>query len=249
MQYQTVDKWPEASAELISEPSTTTADSPATTTLESYDPRLCSSQEGEESIHDKLWARVLQDCSDVPKKFLSLDAQEEIINVDSVRRDLARNLSLSPTELNELVEFICPGKYGGSGSRQGKRLFAVLALIDQLSSILVFKREGIDDSHLPFKRNGKNKLIPRNYSGPFEPFRGWRPMAVMDFENYQWYTLTPFLRPSSLHCLEHGIILPWTQCERVAEGGQSYVYRVKIHDAHHAFPKRKASGYYPILLS
>lgn len=242
MQHQILDSWPEASPEPISQPSTADVDSPITTSLESHDTRPCSSQEGDESIHDKLWERVLHDCRDAPKKFLSLDAQEEIINVDSVRRDLARHLSLGPIELDELVAFICPEECGGSGFRQGKKLFAVLALIDQLGSILVFKKGGIDDSHLPFKRNGTEKLIPRNYSGSLELFQGWRSKAMMDFENYQWYTLTPFLQPSSLHFLDDGVIMPWTQCERIAEGGQSYVYRVKIHDAHHIFPRRKASG-------
>ncbi|KAK8046656.1 Protein kinase-like (PK-like), partial [Apiospora saccharicola] len=158
------------------------------------------------------------------RKFLSLDAQEEILNVDSVRRDLARSLTLGPTELDELVAFICPGKRCGSGSRGGKKLFAVLSLIDQLSSILVFKKEGIDDSHLPFKRHGA-ELIPSNYNGSLELFQGWRSKAMMDFENYQWYTLTPFLQPWKLYLFEDGVILPWTQCELVAEGGQSYVYK------------------------
>ncbi|KAK8038003.1 hypothetical protein PG994_014770 [Apiospora phragmitis] len=247
MQNQSLDSLPEASSATTSEPSTAMTDAPVIASREGYDASLNSSPGRNEPIHDKLWARTLPDCRDSAKKFLPLDAQEEIINADSVRRELSLELDLSPTELDELVNFICPDKLDSACSRRGTKLFAVLSLIDQPSSISVFQKEGISDSHLPFRRDGRNELIPRNYSGSFDFFKSWKTKAVNDFENYQWCTLTPFLQPLSLGSLDDGITLPWNQYSHFAEGGQSSVYKVKIHDSHHSFPKKEASVRYPIL--
>ncbi|KAK7966583.1 uncharacterized protein PG986_000860 [Apiospora aurea] len=225
MQYQSFDSSPEASPAPTREPSTAIADTSITSPLESNDTRPDLSQEIEESIHDKLWARRLPDCSDSAKKFIPLDAQEEIINAGSVRRELARKLKLGPAELDELVIFICPGKSDGDGSARGTKLFAVLGLIDRLDSIWEFKQEGISDCHLPFRRDGRNRLIPRNFWGSFGCFETWRSRTINEFEIYQWYTLTPFLQPRSLGLLDDGITLPWTQYSDVAEGGHSSVYK------------------------
>ncbi|KAK8034542.1 hypothetical protein PG993_009537 [Apiospora rasikravindrae] len=225
MQYQSFGSSPEASSAPTSEPSTLIADTSFTSSHESYDTTLDLSQEIQESLHDKLWARRLPDCIDSAKKFIPLDAQEEIIHASSVRRELARKPNLSHSELDELVTFICPGKRNGDGSPRGTKLFAVLCLISRLSSIQAFKQEGISDCHLPFIRDGQNRLVPRNYRGSFDLFETWRPKTVDEFEIYQWYTLTPFMQTRSLGLLDDGITLPWTQYSDVAEGGHSSVYK------------------------
>ena len=138
------------------------------------------------------------------------------------------------------------------GVSRGK-LFVILAMLDELPTILALIDEDIKDSDLPFfLETGNNKGI--NEERHLCRYVGDEPMRIMSFEDhhgewsaakrslfhgyFQWQVLSPCFNFSSNidhKNLEHGdIILPFIEESKPENifGGSCVVRKVKIHIAH-----------------
>ncbi|KAK3313292.1 kinase-like domain-containing protein, partial [Apodospora peruviana] len=139
-----------------------------------------------------------------------------------------------------------------------RKLFALLALSEQVRSVKEFVDCGIHDSDLPFiMEESKSATGPfyllykwhdlRKSDGadsrkPISCFFSWQDSKLENFERNQWQLLAPYfeLVGRGYSKVEHynfadKIILPFIEdsSDSSTEGGFSNVWRVKIHRAHH----------------
>lgn len=189
------------------------------------------------------------------RKFLPNDALDNIVTKERVKEELS-NLKLGlPAQLEHFADNIWQvTKVQGKGTTR-RRIFAILALMEQCEDIVDFIRDGIYDSDLPFilldeGHQGRPQLHRRRKSGKLEPIQflssKWKINVHESFDRNQWQLLAPYFElltessPRVLHYpLASDIVLPFIEDDEVkrdaghSEGGFGDVWRVKIHPAHH----------------
>ncbi|KAJ9156221.1 Protein kinase [Pleurostoma richardsiae] len=134
-----------------------------------------------------------------------------------------------------------------------RKIFAVLTLIDQADKLPSFLAEGIQDADLALvkvhqPRDGQRTFDLRRKNAPDVPlasFQGWTQSQLEQFDKSQWLFLSPVFSSVSQKKakplpLEDKVILPFTESTENAKkdhyrGGNSEVFRVKLHPAHHDF--------------
>lgn len=164
---------------------------------------------------------------------------------------------IAPYDLQRLADRIVANSNSSTPSSAGSlRLFALLVLLDKASSIIDFVEEGLSDQALPFAKtrvaNAATKASKfelrskRSKDQQLHSFQGWTEGDVDAFEKLQWHVLSPNFsdiskqRESDFLDLEDQTVLPYIESWQNKKldhykGGNSEVWKVKIHDAHHNF--------------
>ncbi|KAE9364084.1 kinase-like protein [Stipitochalara longipes BDJ] len=187
------------------------------------------------------------------KEFLPLDALNNTVTSNRIRRELEK-LGINPPEkLEQLTNKIWEISSPSSGTKTTRRkILAILALIKKVEKIVDFIKEDLYDSDLPFilsngKKPGTRQLDRKGKNRKLEAiqlFNEWEVHELESFEHNQWHLLAPYFHlstkedPKVLHYnLDHQIILPFTEDNEVKHegGGFGDVWKVTIHPAHHTY--------------
>lgn len=142
-----------------------------------------------------------------------------------------------------------------------RKILAILILIGKEDSIFDFVDAGIGDAQLPLDKVEDGRPFQLSLSGQDQPialFKTWENRHIEEFESKQWETLAPFfLRGAKHESLNYKLswrhplpfdIIPEAICNRNStstsisgsssdgDSGNSKVWKVKIHRAHHDLP-------------
>lgn len=190
--------------------------------------------------------------------FVPDDALNSILSHQAVTTELNRHFPTMPTqELQQLAGGITAKNFqGGIASIGLLRTFAALVLSDQAHRIVELSREGLSDVDLPLAKVGVSnapaggvKFELRRKDAPdvqLRCFSHWSQIDVDTFEKLQWRVLIPSFSDVAKETqvefldLEDQTVLPYVESwenKKVNhyKGGNSEVWKVKIHDAHHKF--------------
>ncbi|KAI2463871.1 kinase-like protein [Annulohypoxylon bovei var. microspora] len=219
-------------------------------------------------LNDALWAAKVSYSCKPAHRFIPLD-----------KLGLARNRRLAKQALQEsnipeerispLLGKICADE-SASGNHSFFRIFTILVLCERSAYIEKFIEHDVDDSCLPLPivewKNGtiiasplqhkhERQLSEEKLNNLFENRADWRPNALKDFNDYQWWTIAPFFnRPKDIiphYLLEADDRLPFTEKKNkieldmntmdqdvrdlVLQGGFGDVFIVKLHPSHYSF--------------
>lgn len=193
------------------------------------------------------------------KDFLPLDRLEQLVTRDAVREALKAHFpGILSSQLDFCTDYICrrrmvqthPPRHVKYASRQ--RLFTILAMCAKLDRLGFFIEAQISDHDLPFirPRESPGELCSKyDTSKAISCSNGWTYPELNAFDHTQWQVISPyFSKPSktsgekATHYQLHPMdILPFIDDnnegleQKVVPGGQSQVFKIKIHPAHHNF--------------
>lgn len=165
---------------------------------------------------------------------------------------------------NEFTRLICNpsphrrSRHGNNSKPESYlKIFAILVLIERVSSIGDFIKEGVDDSALPLRRvEVKSARVPRfelrprpQDSSRLACLRRWNQVQLMQFDDWQWTVMAPFFSRAvdgkvMRYRFPDSTILPFSKEKRQPgdlleeqefEGGFGKVSKVHIHPEHHNF--------------
>lgn len=165
---------------------------------------------------------------------------------------------MAAPDLQQLADRIVTNKDNGqtSATPPSLRIFVLLVLLDKTNSIVDFVQEGLSDQDFPFTK----KAVATASSGApkFELCtkgskqqrihicNGWSEGDIDRFEKLQWRLTSPNFsdiakqQDADFLDLEDQTVLPYIESwqnkkQDHYKGGNSEVWKVKIHDAHHNF--------------
>lgn len=184
--------------------------------------------------------------------FLPNDALMSIMSHTSVLAELRKQLPVMPDEeLQQLAARITARDlHGGVLSNSLLRTFAILVLSDKADRIVELSQEGLTDMDLPLaKADAAHGFELRRKNAPHIELRCFKDWSRADLETLwklQWCVLAPTFAdiakqqdPNFLN-LDSQTVLPfvesWENKKRDHyKGGNSEVWKVRIHGAHHNF--------------
>jgi hypothetical protein len=194
--------------------------------------------------------------------FIPIDKLAEIITTNSVQVELHGHFPrMSRADAHKYAAVIAGTVVRGQRRNtftSRRRIFATLVLIERVTTILDFIREGLYDSDLPFQLTefmdteqtevltsvpepvdlDKQKRLRKCFQG--DPWTGY---SLDSFDRYQWEMLAPIFFPPDdptekvrFYPFHDSIILPFVYDEfTTSSGGFSTVWKVKVHKAHRFF--------------
>lgn len=200
------------------------------------------------------------------KDFFPRNVLSNIIDEPCVRDELHKYLDLGAYNEKAIPEYarrICEEtEFVDNGIKKIKcfrKIFVILVLIDMTPAIIKFldEKRGVNDSDLPFEkverqheRGAYDLRLSRNPAKRLKCFK-WDQLHIRIFEDFQWYTLSPFFgkgghKEVKHYPLQDQVILPFievaTRKGRTStyrtlefEGGFGRVFKVDIHPNHHNF--------------
>lgn len=162
---------------------------------------------------------------------IPLCAQKEMITVKAIIDIIFLNDAARRTRVAvECAERI---------KQDAKQLFAILLLIKKEKDIQSFLDEHICDKDLPFqwrkREDGQYDLYRKSNGGTIKTFRKWESRDISTFAKKQYLIVSPFFNPMDHHDLDDSTVLPFVCEDNRKEGGNSTVFRVKLHTSHHSF--------------
>lgn len=191
--------------------------------------------------------------------FVPDDSLGSVLSHPVVFAELQEQLpTMNPHDLQQLADRIVnTGSSHTAVTSASLRIFALLVLLDKTSSIVDFIQEGLSDHALPFIKTA----VPNNPSdAPKFELRsskgskdqrihicnGWSEVELDTFEKLQWRVISPNFSDVSKQQdvdfldLEDQTVLPYIESWQNKKhdhykGGNSEVWKVRIHDAHHNF--------------
>lgn len=192
--------------------------------------------------------------------FVPDDARVSILSHPVVLAELQEHLpTMTPHGLQKLADRIVNST---RGSQASLRVFALLVLLDKTSSIVDFVQEGLSDHALPFVKaavaNASSDQAPtfalRRKSAKDQHLHacdGWSEVDMDAFEKLQWRVIAPNFSDVSKQQnadfldLDDQTVLPYIESWQNKKhdhykGGNSEVWKVRIHDAHHSFQNLNA---------
>lgn len=200
-------------------------------------------------------------------QFLPANELCRLVNPETVTQELQKDFCNIYSEKNnrELAEEICREREvecdGKTKITSFRQVFALLVISEAVSSIRFFLDEEVSDVDLPLVAPTARKvkgLCRRNASGDssnkmLRCFKGWSPIKLGNFREYQWKLLAPFFAQGKdgdvKHYKLHGQhILPFQEIENLPQeisqkvGGFGRVVMVRIHDHHHGFEDARLSA-------
>ncbi|KAJ4410962.1 hypothetical protein N0V82_009113 [Gnomoniopsis sp. IMI 355080] len=202
------------------------------------------------SLKDRLNAALTR--GDGGRLFVPDNALKSILSSHNVLEELQKYYftDMLATDLQALADQVSTNNSHESATGPGLfKTFAVLVLLDRAHQILSFRQEGLSDTNLPLTKvqaeDGEGFELrrgdaPNIHLGCFD---GWTQNDIKAFEKLQWRVVVPVFSDTPKQQfldLEDQAVLPyiesWENKERDHfKGGNSEVWKVKIHDAHHTF--------------
>jgi len=187
-----------------------------------------------------------------------------VITVEAVTRELTRTATqstvrLSSEEIQSYARIVCTEsederQKGTTKITTFRKIFALLVLIEAVSSIVDFVREGVTDQDLPLvKHDGTGELYRKGgqICVPRGCFKEWSPLKLENFQRYQWWLLATYFSPPDddgvvkNYKLQDQHILPFlTPGNALSQsidktGGYGKVIMVKIPSDHHNFSDKR----------
>ena len=151
--------------------------------------------------------------------FIPDRALRDILSEEAVY-DHVQTMAVEPYHRREIIEAI---------ANRGKRLFAILILLGEESSLVKFMerdqmaKEYDLDSRLPLTLKDLQMIL------------GSGTTASLFYEK-QWELLPPYFCEDKSHRLFHeDTVFPFVGIERLTEGGFGEVSKVTLNEAHHGF--------------
>lgn len=206
------------------------------------------------SLKDMLSSALAR--GDGGRLFLPDDAFRTLLSPEAVSAELKRHFPImSAQELQRLAAQITARDFQGWLPFTGLlRTFAILVMLDQVDKIFDFLQEGVTDMALPVTaiRTMNNGMVSstidlRRRDNPdlqLRCFNGWSQTNLENFEKLQWRFLSPIFsdtaKKQDLVDLEEKTVLPYVESwenkkQDHYKGGNSEVWKVKIHGSHHNF--------------
>lgn len=215
----------------------------------------------EEASNQSLDVRILGTLQTIPghgekKGFFPEKTLVNLIDQESIREQLEQcSMDLSPRVIERWSQRIC-----GLGKEHlsFKKVFTLLVLMDKAADIPLFLEESVSDDKLPLQRLPRKEenifdlaFKPNTMDckvSPLQCFRGWKPAAIRNFEEWQWSTSAAFFPRGQYKDVPHFNFederpLPFTKDSRFNwgpaqerleyDGGFSSVFKVQIHPEHH----------------
>lgn len=210
--------------------------------------------EANSSLKDRLNAALTR--GDGGRLFIPDNALKNIMSSHNVFEELQKHYfsDMTATDLQKLAGQISIKDSHGTITSCGLlRTFAVLILLDRAHLALNFSREGLSDAALPLTKfaaanraDGQAPFELRRQDAPdchLSCFDGWAQNDIEAFEKLQWRVVVPIFSDTPKQQfldLEDQAVLPYIESWENKEhdhfkGGNSEVWKVKIHDAHHTF--------------
>jgi len=218
-----------------------------------------------EDLQDRLFAAICYTHRG-KKGFLPKGQLAGLVHEESVTQELTRCLSATHS-LRAIQNYARQACYDSTPqttedeqnsprNKSFRNVFAILVLIEKSATIDRFLNEGVSDADLPLvmvkrlKKSWQYDLCRKDaLDQPLECFRRWTRMAIMNFEEWQWTMLAPFLTKGERKNVKHYVlqdqaILPFTDDSRRHDnahqaeelgGGFGRVFRAEIHPDHHDF--------------
>lgn len=123
-----------------------------------------------------------------------------------------------------------------------KRLFATLILIRKSVAIRALLDERVADDSLPLKLetlHERSTLIQQS-GEHIKSFEDWSDDSIEEFYLKQWWNLSPIFKVGRHYELNENAVLPFVpfthdKSTPPKQGGNSEVFPVRIHPAHHDF--------------
>ncbi|KAK1848008.1 protein kinase [Colletotrichum chrysophilum] len=172
------------------------------------------------------------------REFLPLAKLDELVTRKVVERQLRAEFEdLSrDADLQACIEYVCNRQDIGGAKHlkftSGRRLFAILIMIEKLDSFTDLRAADLRDIDLPLKRVDDG-LRSAHRNNTFACFRSWSTFKLRAFEEWQWKLLAPYFSTADdarekvlFYRLAPQTVMPWTE-EEIAPaeyyGGQSWV--------------------------
>ena len=192
--------------------------------------------------------------------FVSKAKLRHVITVEAVTRELTRTAAqLSPDQVTFYAETVCAetedeGQKGTTKITTFRKIFALLVLIEAVSSVADFVREGVTDQDLPLVKHERTGELYRKggqFCVPRGCFKGWSPLKLENFQRYQWWLLATYFSPPDddgvvkNYKLQDQHILPFlTPGNALTQpidktGGYGRVVMVNIPSDHHNFSDKR----------
>jgi hypothetical protein len=197
------------------------------------------------------------------QQFLPANELSRLVNPESVAREL-KNLSGNKRlekDTRKLADEICRERViehdGRTKMTSFRKVFALLVISDAVSSIELFMNEYVSDIDLPLVTPTARKIkglcrktvVGESCDKVLKCFKGWQPVKVCNFREYQWKLLAPFFAQGRDGDVKHyrlqgQHILPFLKIRRLKgtsqeddekSGGFGRVFMVRIHENHHGF--------------
>ncbi|RSL93552.1 hypothetical protein CEP52_013205 [Fusarium oligoseptatum] len=241
--------------------------------------RLCEWQKDrhpEAALHDLLLAEYRKPQAG-SKGFIPRGHIWRVLQERDVRQEIVESLSgpSGPSQAilakaDEYTRLICNpsphrrSRHGNNSKPESYlKIFAILVLIERVSSIGDFIKEGVDDSALPLRRvEVKSTRVPKfelrprpQDSSRLACFKRWNQVQLMQFDDWQWTVMAPFFSRAvdgkvMRYRFPDSTILPFSKEKRQPgdpfeeqefEGGFGKVSKVYIHPEHHNFYDGKSN--------
>lgn len=211
------------------------------------------------SLTDRLSAGVTR--GDGGRAFIPYDALRSILSPHNVFNELQKHFfcDLPAHDIQCMAETITRKDCHGSIAPTSLlRTFAVLLLLDKADKILDFSREGLCDTSLPFRKVKSAQGETEDHqlselraadtpSIRLRCFEGWSQHDLDMFEKAQWHVVVPVLSDTAdkqvdFLELDDKTVLPFIESwqgkgDSHYKGGNSEVWKVRVHAAHHTFQK------------
>jgi hypothetical protein len=199
--------------------------------------------ESTSSLEDALSEARLEWPEGEIRYFLPADAIVALITVESIAEELRlRNAKLPAGQSYHLLATRI--------ARFAPKLFCILVLLRKACCIIEFLEENLDDSDLPFNRDGKTRRSGNfrlcsnlHENQPIKSMSRWPSNWIKDFSREQWSVITPTFKRSDTiqhYNFHNNSVFPYTRDEernedQVKEGGFGRVWEIEIHPAYHSF--------------
>ncbi|KAF3001371.1 Fut8p [Curvularia kusanoi] len=202
---------------------------------------------------------ILNACQRNPReeRFLPKRDLTRLINQESVSQELSRVLGDSHTsaQIQAWASEVCTSTETRQNEKikikSFRKIFALLVLADMSATIPRFFEEDVSDLDLPLlpvMAQGISGFRRRDSAKPLSCFRGWWPMKLENFEDYQWRMLAAYFSETGSGNVQHyrlqdKHILPFVtssnkaEDDHVIQGGTGRVFMVNIHRDHHNFSR------------
>ncbi|CAI0648943.1 unnamed protein product, partial [Colletotrichum noveboracense] len=180
-------------------------------------------------------------------EFLPLSKLDELLTRKVVERQLRGEFEglLRDAGLQACIDYVCNRVAIGGPKHlkfaSGRRLFAILIMIEKLDSFTDLRDAGLRDIDLPLRKL-EDGMRSAHKDKTFTCFRSWSTFKLRAFEEWQWKLLAPYFSMKDgtenqvlFYKLAPQTVMPWIEEETAAAehyGGQSWVKKVRIHHSH-----------------
>ncbi|EFY95275.2 protein kinase domain-containing protein [Metarhizium robertsii ARSEF 23] len=187
----------------------------------------------------QVWEKLTKCAYDPGKYFLPATSLDEVVQRETVEHMLkglysdshgehsrsegmqAHNNAFPADSVASLMQYVFGARSAEHqpSRKPARKILAILALMDKVTSLIDFMNAGIYDEHLPLMRDNEEgatfdlvRMIDGKKTSP-TCFKGWPQKDIRDFDNYQWYMVPPSFmmrdEQAAFYEIEDRAIFPW----------------------------------------